>query len=461
MKIKQLILTCCSLLFILTSCNNYLDVKPKGKIIPKTAEEYSTILHYWLDEIEKGANATIIPEPDYTSLLEFFAEDLDGTLASSLVNTQLYVGSRINTNQKRYPELYSVIKDCNVIISNMEDTESEMAKNILGTAWSLRSISYYNLLQSFCEPYQPETATETLGLPLVDEFDMEAKPERSNQKETAEFILKGFRNALLYNVTDKDYLFTAQVTKAFMARFFFWTQDWENAIIYAKEVLEQYPMLEAEEYADNINQKLSKGKNVIIASYTNENDIGSLSYVVAQSNVIQRPVSKELVQLFNSSPNDIRKANSFNAQRIPIKKVTTKFRSEELCLIIAESYAHLNNTTEALKYLNLLRSKRITQDYIAYTMDNLPEVAKQNITVDATGAPLSKLISAILCERRMELFLEGDRWFELKRNGRPEFWIAANGKKYVTEKYLYTYPIPRADVELFPDLLIQNPGYIN
>ena len=157
----------------------------------------------------------------------------------------------------------------------------------------------------------------------------------------------------------------------------------------------------------------------------------------------------------------IRKANSFNAQRIPIKKVTTKFRSEELCLIIAESYAHLNNTTEALKYLNLLRSKRITQDYIAYTMDNLPEVAKQNITVDATGAPLSKLISAILCERRMELFLEGDRWFELKRNGRPEFWIAANGKKYVTEKYLYTYPIPRADVELFPDLLIQNPGYIN
>ena len=77
-----------------------------------------------------------------------------------------------------------------------------------------------------------------------------------------------------------------------------------------------------------------------------------------------------------------------------------------LCLIIAESYAHLNNTTEALKYLNLLRSKRITQNYIAYTMDNLPEVFKQTITTDATGAPLSKLISAILCERRKELWAE-------------------------------------------------------
>lgn len=71
-------------------------------------------------------------------------------------------------------------------------------------------------------------------------------------------------------------------------------------------------------------------------------------------------------------------------------------------------------------------------------MDNLPEVAKQNITIDATGAPLSKLISAILCERRMELFLEGDRWFELKRNGRPEFWIAANGKNML-QKSTFTH----------------------
>ena len=95
-----------------------------------------------------------------------------------------------------------------------------------------------------------------------------------------------------------------------------------------------------------------------------------------------------------------------------------------------------------------------------YTSSTLPKVYEQRITVDATGAPLTKLMSAILCERRMELFLEGDRWFELKRNGCPEFWIAANGKKYVNEKYLYTFPLPKNDIELFPGLLIQNPGYI-
>lgn len=460
MKIKQFIIACCGLLLTLTSCSNYLDVKPKGKIIPKTAEEYSSILHSWLDQIEKGIDEVIVPEPEKTSYLELYAEDLDGTLASSYTTTDLYIGTSINRNPNYYKMLYSAIKDCNIIIGNMEDTESEIAKTLLGTAWSIRSICYYNLMLRYCEPYHPQTATETSGLPLVDEFDMEAKPGRANLKETAEFIEKGFRNALSYNVINKDYLFTAQVTKAYMARFFFWTQDWNNAITYAKEVLEQYPILEADEYAKSINQRLQKGKNIIMSSYTNENDVGALNYITAQSNVKARPVGKNLADLLYSVPNDVRKANAFDSKRIPTKVVTTKFRSEELCLVIAESYAHLNDETEALNYLNLLRSKRITLNYAAYTMSNLPEIFKQNITTDATGTPLSKLMSVILCERRKELFLEGDRWFELKRNGRPEFWIAANGKKYVTEKYLYTYPIPKADVVLFPGLIEQNPGYI-
>ena len=459
MKRKLFIFICCSLCIALTSCTKYLDVKPKGKVIPKTAEEFSSILHYWLDDIEKGTDDVIVLSPERTADLELFAEDLDGTLASSYGVIDLYAGTSINRNQKYYSTLYSAIKDCNIIIGEMEDIESETAKTLLGTAWSIRSICYYNLMIRYCEPYQLQTASETLGLPLVDEFDIEAKPSRSTLKETADFILKGFQHALSYNSTDKNYIFTAPITKAYMARFFFWTQDWNNAIIYAKEVLDKYPMLEADEYVNAINQKLEPTKNVIIRSYTNENDVASVGYLAAQTNVQKRPVCKNLVDLFGNTPNDIRNSG-FNTKRITTKVVTTKFRSEELCLIIAEAYAHLGKEPEALEYLNLLRSKRITENYVAYTMDNLPEVFKQNITTDATGTPLTKLMSAILCERRKELFLEGDRWFELKRNGRPEFWIAANGKKYVTEKYLYTFPIPKSDVNLFPGLIIQNPGYI-
>lgn len=80
------------------------------------------------------------------------------------------------------------------------------------------------------------------------------------------------------------------------------------------------------------------------------------------------------------------------------------------------------------------------------------------IRVDATGKPLTRLMAAIMNERQKELFMEGDRWFELKRNGRPEFWVAKDGQKYVCQKFMYTAPIHRNDLELVPGMQ-QNPGY--
>ena len=34
------------------SCNNYLDIKPYGRTIPKTAEEFSALLHRHLYNID-------------------------------------------------------------------------------------------------------------------------------------------------------------------------------------------------------------------------------------------------------------------------------------------------------------------------------------------------------------------------------------------------------------------------
>lgn len=455
----SVLLGCFLLLF--TSCKDYLDVKPKGKIIPETAEDYSTIIHYWLDQIEKGTDDIIITNPDKVKTLEMYAEDLDATLASSTSSyTPAYVGIDINKNTSDYTTLYSVIKDCNMIIGSMEDKTSDLAKKLLGTAWGIRSICYYNLMLRYCDAFSASTAQSAMGLPLVDEFDMEAKPARSDLQATADFIEEGFKTALSYNVTDKDYIITADVVKAYMARFYLWTQQWQSAIDCAAPLLDVYPMMEASQYAEMINQKFVKGSDVIVSSYTEDDDIGTSNYTTAQADIKTRPVSANMVKLFASSANDVRAAVAFDSKRTVAKVVTSKFRSEELCLIVAECYAHLDKESDALTYLNKLREKRITKDFVPYTTGNLPEVYQQHITVDATGQPLTKLMSAILCEKRMELFAEGNRWFELKRNGCPEFWVAANGKKYTTEKYLYTFALPKNDIDLFPGLVIQNPGYI-
>ena len=191
-----------TLILLIPSCTEYLDVKPKGKIIPETAEDFSTILHYWLDRVETGQDEEILGNATNLILQEFYSDNLDATLASLVegftINgyTPLYIGERINSVQNEYSDNYSVIKDCNMIIGEMKDTKSELAKQLLGTAWAIRSICYYNLLIRFCEPYNPISAEDKLGLPLIDRFDMEAKPSRSDLKTTVSFIEEGFKNAI-------------------------------------------------------------------------------------------------------------------------------------------------------------------------------------------------------------------------------------------------------------------------
>lgn len=71
---------------------------------------------------------------------------------------------------------------------------------------------------------------------------------------------------------------------------------------------------------------------------------------------------------------------SDEAQKVPLACI----RSAEMCLILAESYAYLNQTKEALEYLNLLRSKRIS-GYTPYTMGNLPAVDETALVRDKCG----------------------------------------------------------------------------
>lgn len=133
-------------------------------------------------------------------------------------------------------------------------------------------------------------------------------------------------------------------------------------------------------------------------------------------------------------------------------------RAAEFKLMEAECYYHIGKPELALHSINELRSHRIS-DYKDLTMNNLPSIQDMEIIkTDAEGNTLTPLMGLILRERRKELFLEGDRFFEQKRNGTPEYWTAYNGRKYVTKKYMYTLPIPAREIDLV-DGLVQNPGY--
>ncbi len=119
-------------------------------------------------------------------------------------------------------------------------------------------------------------------------------------------------------------------------------------------------------------------------------------------------------------------------------------RYADVILIAAEALNENNKPGEALIYLELVRKRaRGTNNFI------LPEIT----TTDQT-----ELREIIYHERRIELAMEQNRWFDLLRWGRAGEVMRAVGKNFVDGKH-ELFPLPQSEIDLTGGGLSQNPGY--
>ena len=81
MKTYTHILLAISTAFI-CSCSSFLDVKPKGKVIPKSDEEYLSVLNNMLYQVETYdfGEGTILPGPSELAEFEGISDNLDAIL---------------------------------------------------------------------------------------------------------------------------------------------------------------------------------------------------------------------------------------------------------------------------------------------------------------------------------------------------------------------------------------------
>lgn len=457
--------TLITIVLLSASCQNYLEIQPRGSAIPRTAEDYSALLNTLLEEVDNSRSVVV---GGYKTVfdLECFADDLDANMLNlaGAPYVKPYIGREYEASgnyTSNYSKAYATINICNVIIQGLANDKTALAQDVIGASYAIRGICYYELLRQFCEAYDANATTQ-LGMPIVLEPDMEARPIRSSMQALMQLIEDDLLAAREHDVQDSMFRFSKDVVDGYLARFYFWTEQYAKAITMADRVLKAYPLLNGEAYKEMVTTPIGKKGNVIIksamiTSIEVRNDITDIKLRCSY-----RPVNIKCARLFVEKDKDIRYGLWYGISRSDWR-LAQKFpfagmRSAEMCLILAESYYHENNTTEALQWLNTLRNNRITNN-VEFTEASLPALRNDEpITVDAKGNSLTPLLYAIHCERRKELFLEGDRWYELKRNGSPEFWIGHNGRKLVTEKFMYTSPLPYHDVIQIPGM-VQNPGY--
>lgn len=112
-------------------------------------------------------------------------------------------------------------------------------------------------------------------------------------------------------------------------------------------------------------------------------------------------------------------------------------RYADVLLMLAEAMNENNKTSEALIYLNMVRTRAGLTGYSNLTQNDARE--------------------KIYLERRLELSLEGQRWFDLVRTGRAYETLQPLGMK----PYMVLFPIPLDQIRIVndPTILSQNPGY--
>jgi len=117
-------------------------------------------------------------------------------------------------------------------------------------------------------------------------------------------------------------------------------------------------------------------------------------------------------------------------------------RYADVLLMNAEAANELGNSAQALSSLEMVRARARQGD--------------PNILPAVTTTNQAELRQAIWRERRVELAMEYDRYFDVIRQGRgaeifgPKGWIAGRNE---------VWPIPQSEVDLSGGLLTQNPGY--
>jgi hypothetical protein len=108
-------------------------------------------------------------------------------------------------------------------------------------------------------------------------------------------------------------------------------------------------------------------------------------------------------------------------------------RYAELLLINAEAGINIGNVGDALTNLSQVRQR-------------------------AGLLPVAATIANVWAERRVELAMEQDRFFDIVRQGRAGILLRALGKNFVDGKN-EVFPIPQAQIDLSGGKLTQNNGY--
>lgn len=350
-------------------------------------------------------------------------------------------------------------------------SDSNLKARLIGESKFLRALNYFWLVRSFGD------------IPIQDADDLSSLSIRVPKAEVYAYIEQDLTDAISALPLKSQYAAsdlgraTKGAAQALLAKVYLYQEKWQEA-------------------ADMTSTIIASGEYDLEPDYatvwraSTENGIESIFEIQGRGEIIQHGIqqysttqgprgagpdnigwgfntpSEDLLNAFNAEGDEIRRDatiifagetlfdgrfisegvenprynekaySSANAGDGDGDKNMRVLRFAEVLLIQAEALNELGQSAAALSSLNQVRARV-----------NLPDV---------TAADQGVLRQAIWKERRLELAMEHDRWFDLLRTGQASEVMTALGLPFEPKHELF--PIPNDQLIQTPDMT-QNPGW--
>lgn len=438
-----------------TSCDDFLDITPTGKVIAKTGKEYRALLTYEYKNFPEDRGLATLRSDEMTlSKASTSTEDYDSYFDIWAWNDLNQQSTTASFGWRRY---YHAIYIANYIIESQtkitEATQDEISQ-LVGEAYMMRAYCHFLLVNLYADAYTHCNPATTRGIPLSLEANVNNVLTCSSVEQVYQQVIADIKEAktrLKVAAWDEGYTyrFNQISADALLARVYLYKGDWQDALAEAKVVMEKHGDLE----------DLTDSK-VLPNYYKSVESIVALEQVMTSGYVKMGVPSKALVDTYRTG--DKRKALYFKAQTASVYSLIKygdkgndgyrcSFRSAEAYLIAAEAAAQNAadnaaaddaNLVEARTYLKALMAKRYAQAKYTQYAAELDTMQKAD------------LLKAIYSERTCELAFEGHRWFDLRRTTRPQLTKTYGENSYVLEANdsRYTLRFPIEAVEANPNI---------
>lgn len=431
-----------SLLMLFSSCD-LLDIKPVNSMLPKSVEDFESVL--------LGG----YPRENFFINTDLATDNVYANLGATSAVTKSYEPWFIWAATHQYNEaedaywrqLYQSIFYANTVLDEFAGKtpaadEKSLFETVRGEAYALRAYCYFYLVNLYAENYAAENM-EKPGVPMPLSADDVHQNTQNNVRvsvgkvwEQIEKDLEEASKDLSGKESKSKYRFDYISLQAFKARVFLFMGKYEEAIDAASYVIDAkalFDMNEIQSYLDGLNKisdAFSYNYGFIDTDYRNE----VLFFVGGKANgnpyyyyKTRFKPTEELLNLCKRDPGvvDYRRyifeSNADPASGDYVEQGPTVYRmyatQQSDCYYIgmklseayvtrAEAYARTGEKDLAIDDLNRLLVTRIKKtDYVA--------LDKADFTAETA-------LQRVLEERRVELAFDGGlRWFDLRRLGKP------------------------------------------